>query len=93
VKALDAPFVVPHHQLRGFERIPLAPGEQRRMAFVLTTRDLSLIDDHGARLFQPGRYRLFVGGSQPDVRSGDLIGEDPLSIELELVGERKELAY
>jgi beta-glucosidase len=93
LKCLDAPFVVPHHQLRGFERIPLAPGERRRMVFLLTTRDLSQIDDRGARVFQPGRYRVSVGGSQPDERSGDLIGEDPLSIEFELVGDRRELPY
>jgi len=93
VKSLDAPFVVPNHELRGFERVPLQPGERRRMAFLLTTRELSLIDESGARVFQPGRYRISLGGSQPDERSGDLIGEDPLSIEIELVGTRRELQY
>jgi beta-glucosidase len=93
LKCLDAPFVVPNHQLRGFERVPLAPGERRRMVFLLTMRDLSQIDERGTRLFQPGRYRVSVGGSQPDVRSGDLMGEDPLSVEFELVGDRRELPY
>jgi hypothetical protein len=41
----------------------------------------------------PGRVRVFIGGSQPDERSGDLIGEDPLSLELELTGSRDELTY
>jgi beta-glucosidase len=63
------------------------------MVFLLTMRDLSQIDDGGVRVFQPGRYRVSVGGSQPDVRSGDLMGEDPLSAELELVGDRRELPY
>jgi beta-glucosidase len=93
VKCLDAPFVVPNHQLRGFDRIPLAPGERQRVAFTLTTRDLSQIDERGARVFQPGRYRISLGGSQPDQRSGDLMGEDPLSIEIELTGDRRELKY
>jgi beta-glucosidase len=93
LKCLDAPYVVPNHQLRGFERIPLAPGERKRMKFVLTTRDLSQIDERGARVFQPGRYRVSLGGCQPDERSGDLIGEDPLSLEFELVGDRRELPY
>jgi beta-glucosidase len=93
VKSLDAPFVVPNHELRGFERVPLQPGERRRMTFLLTPRQLSLIDESGARVFQPGRYRISLGGSQPDERSGDLIGEDPLSIEIELVGSRRELQY
>jgi hypothetical protein len=34
-----------------------------------------------------------VGGSQPDERSGDLIGEDPLSLEIVLTGSRDELPY
>jgi beta-glucosidase len=93
VKALDAPFVVPLHELRGFVRIPLEPGQAQRISFTLTTRDLSLIDESGKRVFLPGRVRVYMGGSQPDERSGDLIGEDPLSLELELTGSRVELPY
>jgi beta-glucosidase len=93
LKALDTPFVVPLHELRGFLRLPLQPGEAQRVSFTLTTRDFSQIDEAGKRLYQPGRYRVYVGGSQPDARSGDLIGEDPLSLELELTGSRDELPY
>jgi beta-glucosidase len=93
VKSLDAPFVVPNHELRGFERIPLGVGESRRVSFRLGSRDLSLIDERGVRLYQPGRYRISLGGSQPDERSADLIGEEPLCIDIELVGERVELTY
>jgi beta-glucosidase len=93
VKCLDAPFVVPHHELRGFQRIPLEPGQGYRVVFTLSARDFSLIDEAGKRVFQPGHYRLSLGGSQPDLRSGDLIGEDPLSIEVELTGDRVELPY
>ena len=57
------------------------------MSFTLTTRDFSQIDEAGKRLYQPGRYRIFIGGSQPDERSGDLIGEDPLSLDIELTAE------
>jgi beta-glucosidase len=93
VKALDAPFVVPLHELRGFVRFPLEPGQAQRISFTLTSRDLSLIDEAGKRVFLPGRVRVYVGGSQPDERSGDLIGEDPLSLELELTGSAAELTY
>lgn len=93
LKCLDAPYIVPHHQLRGFARIRLAPGETRRVAFLLTARDLSQIDERGARVFQPGRYKVYVGGSQPDDRSGELLGKTPLSSEFELVGDRREMPY
>ena len=69
VKDLEASCAVPHHDLRGFQRIHLAPGESRKLSFELTARDLSLIDDSGRRVLEPGRFRVTIGGSQPDARS------------------------
>jgi len=93
VKDLEASTTVPHHELRAFERITLAPGEARRVSFTLTPRDLSLIDDAGRRILEPGMHRIFVGGSQPDARSIALTGQQPLALDVELVGPRVELAY
>jgi beta-glucosidase len=90
---LEASSVVPRHSLRGFERVTLGPGESRRVAFQLTPRDLSLIDDRGRRVLEPGRFRATIGGSQPDSRSVELVGQAPLSVEFELLGERVELGY
>jgi beta-glucosidase len=93
LKALDAAASAPHHDLRGFDRITLAPGESRRVSFTLSARDFSLIDDEGRRVLVPGRYRVTVGGSQPDARSVELLGETPLAAELELAGARREIPY
>jgi beta-glucosidase len=93
VKDLESSCLVPHHQLRGFERVHLKPGETKLVRFSLSTRDLSLIDERGKRVIEPGKFRLFVGGSQPDARSVELTGKAPVSIEVELVGERRELPY
>jgi beta-glucosidase len=93
VADLEASVSVPHHDLRGFERITLAPGESRRVTFRLTARDFSLIDARGRRVLEPGRFRLSVGGSQPDVRSRELTGKSPLSATVELLGEPVELPY
>ncbi len=93
VKDLEASTVVPHHSLRGFERVSLAPGEVRRVRFVLGPRELSLIDERGRRLLEPGRFRISVGGSQPDARSVELAGQAPLTIELEVVGDEAVLPY
>jgi beta-glucosidase len=92
VKALDAP-AAPHHDLRGFERVTLAAGETRRVSFTLASRDLSLIDEDGRRVLAPGRFRVSVGGSQPDARSVALLGVAPLGAELELAGARREIPY
>lgn len=93
LKDLEASVTVPHHSLRGFERVRLAPGAAQRVSFRLSPRDLSLIDEQGRRQLEPGRFRVTLGGSQPDRRSVELTGETPLAIEFELVGERTELPY
>lgn len=93
VRDLDASCAVPHCELRGFERITLAPGESRRVSFALSTRDLSLIDEQGRRVLEPGRFRLTLGGSQPDARSVELTGQAPLAVEVELTGARREIPY
>jgi beta-glucosidase len=93
LKDLEASSVQPIHSLRGFQRIALGPGESRRVQFRLTEKDLSLIDDDGKRVLEPGRFRVYVGGSQPDARSVELMGRAPLSAEFELGGQRRELSY
>jgi beta-glucosidase len=93
VSDLEASVRVPRHELRGFQRVTLGPGESRRVAFTLADRDLSLIDDQGRRVLEPGRFRVTVGGSQPDARSVALAGQAPLALELELAGDRKYIPY
>ncbi len=89
----EASCRVPRRDLRGVQRLTLAPGEARRVTFTLTARDLSLIDERGRRVLEPGRFTLHVGGSQPDERSAALTGAAPLAGELELGGDRLELPY
>lgn len=93
VKDLHASCRVPHHELRGFERVHLAPGESRALAFTVTPKDLSLIDERGQRLLEPGYFRVTVGGSQPDPRSVKLMGSAPVSVEFEVVGDGLMLPY
>jgi beta-glucosidase len=94
VRDLEASCRVPHHSLRGFQRLALGRGESRRVTFTLGARDLALIDDSGRRVLEPGRFRLYVGGSQPDRRSVALLGgRAPLGIELEVTGEPVVLPY
>ncbi len=93
VTDLEASCRAPRWDLRGFSRITLAPGESRRVSFALGARALSLIDERGVRVLEPGRFRATIGGSQPDARSVALTGQTPLAVEFEVVGERTELPY
>jgi len=93
VKALQSPVPVPHHELRGIERVHLAAGASQLVRFQLTAKALSFIDEAGRRQLAPGPYRLFIGGSQPDARSAQLLGKAPLHADLTLTGALTALPY
>jgi beta-glucosidase len=93
VKDVEASCVVPQHSLRGFKRLTLDAGASTQVSFRLTSHDLSLIDERGVRLLEPGKFVLSIGGSQPDERSAELLGSRPLTLEFEVVTETTELPY
>ena len=74
VKDLEASCVVPLHDLRGFARVRLGPGEAHTVSFDLAPRDLMMVNERGQRVLEPGRFRATIGGSQPDARSVELTG-------------------
>jgi beta-glucosidase len=53
--------------LGGFNRIILKPGEMRRISFTLAPRQMSIIDNSGRRVIEPGRFTVSIGGRQPDL--------------------------
>jgi beta-glucosidase len=73
----------PRRALKGFERVHLAPGETRHVAFKLNPRDLSQVTEKGEHRIMPGNYTVFVGGSQPTE------GAHGLEAELQIIGEVK----
>jgi beta-glucosidase len=62
---VEASAPVPIRALQGVRRIFLRPGERRTVSFTLSPRQLSLIDDAGERVVEPGAFEVSVGGKQP----------------------------
>jgi beta-glucosidase len=60
--AASAP--VPIRTLVGFERILLRPREKRSVTFTITPRQMSLIDESGKRVIEPGEFAISIGGGQ-----------------------------
>ncbi|HEV2860575.1 MAG TPA: glycoside hydrolase family 3 C-terminal domain-containing protein [Pyrinomonadaceae bacterium] len=58
-------YPVPVRSLAGISRVRLRPGEKRTVTFKLDARQLSVIDDRGRRVVEPGRFAVSVGGKQP----------------------------
>jgi beta-glucosidase len=51
----------PVRQLKGFQKVLLAPGEEREVAFSLDDSSLSFIGANGLRLVEPGAFTVMVG--------------------------------
>jgi beta-glucosidase len=56
----------PIRALRGFTRVHLGARETKHVHFTLDARDLSEVDEKGDRLVADGKYRVSVGGGQPE---------------------------
>jgi beta-glucosidase len=68
VTDVAASVPVPIRSLQGFQRVFLQPGESRRVPFNLESRQLSMIDNEGQRVVEPGVFEISVGGKQPGFR-------------------------
>ena len=53
----------PVRALAGFRRVSLKPGEARTVEFQLTPKELGLYNQNMKFVVEPGRFRVFVGGS------------------------------
>jgi beta-glucosidase len=74
----------PVRQLAGFARVSLAPGEARRVRFVLHPSQLAFHGRDLALAVEPGEVRVLVGASAADVRAEGAF---------EIVGPRRELGF
>src|SRR6185503_17952412 len=61
---IAAPAPVPIRSLIGFDRISLPVGEKRTVTFTISPRQMSLIDDSGKRIIEPGEFLVSAGGGQ-----------------------------
>ncbi|HKT67942.1 MAG TPA: glycoside hydrolase family 3 C-terminal domain-containing protein, partial [Terriglobales bacterium] len=62
-----APVALPVKQLRGFQRVDLAPGERKTVSFELGPEDLQLLDRDMHWRVVPGRFDILIGKSSADI--------------------------
>ena len=88
IKDIKSSVKVPKYELKGFKRIYLEPQESKSIEFTITPRQLSLINEEGRCVLEPGEFKIYVGGQQPDERSKILTGKEVLSVVLNVKGEK-----
>jgi beta-glucosidase len=54
--------------LRGFDRIPLNPGEKKTVSFILHPDDLAILDKNMNWTVEPGKFEVMIGHSSQDIK-------------------------
>lgn len=80
VKLTGSEFVVPNYSLVQFQRVSLKPGEKKTVSMEVKTNCFQIVDGNGQRRWEETDTRIYAGGSQPDARSIELLGEKPLEL-------------
>lgn len=80
IKALESPSAVPNYSLCAFKRVRLKPGETKRIELPIREKAFMSIDENGRQRLEGKKFKLYIGGSQPDKRSSELLGKTPLSL-------------
>lgn len=65
VTDVAASVPVPIRSLAGVKRVHLKAGEKQTITFTLAPEQMSVIDDQGKRVIEPGEFLVTIGGKQP----------------------------
>lgn len=68
IRDITASVVRPVKELKGFQKIFLKKGEAKEVHFTLTTDDLRFYNDRLQYIYEPGEFRLYIGGNSSDVK-------------------------
>jgi beta-glucosidase len=81
VTDMKASVPTPIRSLAGIRRIFLQPDEKQTVSFTLGAEAMTVIDDKGRRVVEPGKFLVSVGGKQPgftgraDARTTNVVTE------------------
>jgi beta-glucosidase len=65
----------PVKELKKFQKLWLKKGESKEVNFTLTTDDLRFVGSSLRWIYEPGEFRVFVGGNSRDVVEARLNGK------------------
>lgn len=82
--ALESRLPAPLNQLIGFQRIHLQPGQSTTVRLSIKPEMLMLYNEDGRQVFEPGKFRLTVGGCSPSARGQALGAPAPAVYEFQL---------
>ena len=72
----------PNAQLKGLKKVALNPGEEKEVTLHLDKKAFALCNEDGVSVVENGEYSIYVGQSQPDVRSCKLLDKSPTCLKV-----------
>ena len=69
---VTASLVRPVKELKGYERITLAPGQSKEIKLSLRKCDMGFYDNSGKYICEDGLYRIYVGGNSKDTMEEEI---------------------
>jgi beta-glucosidase len=71
IRDLVGSVVRPVKELKGFQQIALRSGESKKISFTIGADDLRFYNDRLQHIYEPGEFRLFIGGSSAEVKEAN----------------------
>jgi len=84
IQDMEASVKTPIRSFAGSKSILLEPGEIKEIHFTVQPRQLAIVNDEGDFIIEPGKFRVYIGDTQPDARSLALTGGKQLYEEFEV---------
>ncbi|RXG11994.1 beta-glucosidase [Leeuwenhoekiella aestuarii] len=72
ISDLEASVRVPNSQFINTRRVTLEPGASEKVTFEIKPESFQVVQEDGSKIIEPGKFRLYVGGSSPMKRSETL---------------------
>lgn len=82
IKDLESKYSVKNCSLASFKRVSLKVGEIKTVKLRLNKKAFEVVNYNGERIIDSKRFKLFVGVSQPDSRSIELLKISPIEHEI-----------
>lgn len=81
IKNQDSQYAVKNPELAAFQRVFLKSGEEKHLKLFVKEEAFSVVHEDGSRHLEDEHFALYAGCSQPDGRSAELTGKEPLKLE------------
>jgi beta-glucosidase len=68
IRDMVGSVVRPVRELKGFQQVFLKAGESKQLSFNLTAEDLRFYNDRLQHIFEPGDFKVYVGGNPRELK-------------------------